>query len=242
MVVVLEAGDATVAAFGIVKDSYIYDEDAILKLLYPITPIEDESTPLVVITTIDFLYIQEIVETSIKNIYYCGTVFTQMFADDINRHPISFLLHDVNHARNTNSIFIELRTDSPELALPFKSIFELTQTSDIDKKIRYSVLLILFIILHENLILMLGIHTITEKILFDGIMTELGQFLNLNHLGKSIPEEFRGSEELIVSYLQVSVHLFMNFLNRSKMVGGRQYRLKNKRQLQTRKVARRSHS
>jgi hypothetical protein len=226
----------------IVKDSNIYEEDVVIKLLYPTTPIENETTPLIVITVIGFLYIQEIVETSIKNIYYCGMVFTKQFADAINFHPIGFLMHDINHARNTNNIFIELRTDSPELSLPFKSIFELTQMPDIDKKIRYSVLLILFYILHENVILMLRIHTITAKILFDTIIAELYQFIDLNHLGKSIPPEFRGSEESIVSYLQVSVHLFMIFLNRSKMAGGRQYRLKNKRQLQTRKVARGSHS
>jgi hypothetical protein len=172
----------------------------------------NESHPLYLITIVSYLYIQELTDAIVHNIYYCGLSYTLQKADGRNHYPYHFLIHDYFHSADSLNLFKKKSRNF------FQKVYDLIMRTTFNKDIRYSILLVMFYILHED-------PTIFNRTSFftDSMNNSLDDFLilkdrwyNLTDLGLSIPRPQRGSEASIDAYLTRSFKHFYEYFQAAK--------------------------
>ena len=176
-----------------------------------------ESHPLYLITIISYLYIQEITNAIVHNIYYCGLAYKLQKADGQNHYPYHFLMHDYFHSYDSITLF------KVASRLFFQKIYDLIMRTTFNKEIRYSILLVLFYNLHEDSTIV-GYNAKKQMLTFrDSMDDSLEDFLiskerwyDLDDLGLSIPKAHRGSEESIDAYVTHSFKLFYEYFQAAK--------------------------
>jgi hypothetical protein len=166
------------------------------------------SQPLFIITIISYIYVQEFVDAIVHNVYYCGLAYKLQNADDQNLYPYHFLMHDYLHGSVSLNIF------AVKPRIYFEKLFTLIMRTTFQKDIRYSILLILFYLLHEA-------NSRSPIIINDmaSLNTSMRAFYeqsadrwyNTDDLGFSIPKAYRGSEESIDTYIVHSFRLFYEY-------------------------------
>jgi hypothetical protein len=172
----------------------------------------NESHPLYLITIISYLYIQEITNAIVHNIYYCGLAYKLQKADGRNHYPYHFLMHDYLHTYDSIKVF------KATSRLFFQKIYDLIMRTTFNKEIRYSILLVLFYNLHEEPTLfeynsvkgMLVVRDSMNDCLEDFLLYK-DRFYDSDDLGLSIPKQHRESEESIDAYLIRSYKLFYDY-------------------------------
>jgi hypothetical protein len=169
----------------------------------------DISQPLYLITIISYIYVQEFVDAIVHNVYYCGLAYKLQKADGVNRYPYHFLMHDYFHSRDSRLVFLT----TPRIY--FERLYTLIMRTTFKKDIRYSILLVLFYLLHEDESLieyMASLKTGLDHFYYDSS----GRFHDVEDLGLSIPKADRGSEASIDAYVTHSFKLFYEYFQAVK--------------------------
>jgi hypothetical protein len=188
-------------------DPYTESEEAfILYRLYS-TDV-DISQPLYLITIISYIYIQEFVDAIVHNVYYCGLAYKLQKADGINHYPYHFLMHDYRHSIDSRIVFLT----TPRIY--FERLYTLITRTTFKKEIRYSILLVLFYILHEDRFVI--VHMDSLKAGFDQFHEQGYRWSDVEDLGLSIPKPYRESEESIEAYITLSFKRFYEYFQAVK--------------------------
>lgn len=167
-----------------------------------------------------YLTLDEIITSFLKRVAYCGLESDFSYADGYKIVPLEFLTHDIAHGKFNQHTCYGMQ------GLDFKSVenyYDYCKSSVLDKKILYSVKLILFLLLHESACSFFQ-DKMSEKELFNTIMKKfvenldepIKRFMNLNDLGESIPKEFRGSKDSIENYILESCKVYVDLYNKWK--------------------------
>jgi hypothetical protein len=167
-----------------------------------------ESQPLYLITIISYIYIQEFVDAIVHNIYYCGLAYKLQKADGDNHYPYHFLSHDYFHGTDSLSLF----TIKPRIY--FERLYTLIMRTTFNKDVRYSILLMLFFLLHEEKGLLYDLNDGKTSIrsIENSLDTLIdGRWYEADDLLLSIPKPYRESEESINAYLTLSFKRFHEY-------------------------------
>jgi hypothetical protein len=161
--------------------------------------------------------INEIIESFLDNIFYCGFSYNINYADGILMTPFEFMRHDIIHGNNY--FFIKKDLDI-ELLKEFYNY-----SKDIDKEAFKKINLIFFLIVHESYIIFFpsSLEKIENNIdsLFSYLQSSITRFIRTNDLGELIPKSYRTGIREIMKYLYECVdiyliHLIIFYCNKEK--------------------------
>jgi hypothetical protein len=166
--------------------------------------------PLYLITIVSYLYIQEFIDAIVHNVYYCGLAYKYQTADGTIVDPMEFLMHDYVHSEDSLNLF------KKKSRIYFEKLYTLIMKTTFNKGIRYSILLLLFYLLHEDsqvLHTYIGNYKFTyfTATLSSGtknLLAQRGRFYDPDDFRPSIPKAHRGSEASIDAYLILSFKRF----------------------------------
>ena len=167
-----------------------------------------------------YLTLDEIITSLLKRVAYCGLEYDFSYADGYKIVPLEFLTHDIAHGKfNQHTCYGMQGVDFTSV----ENYYNYCKSSVLDKKILYSVKLILFILLHESACSFFQDKMSGEE-LFNTIMKKfvenldepIKRFMNLNDLGQSIPKEFRGNKDSIENYILECCKVYVDLYNKWK--------------------------
>ena len=152
------------------------------------------------ISIIQYLTINQIIETFLDNVFLCSMTFKKQYADSRLYTPIEFLSHDIVHGLRM-SLF---ETENQKY---LKLFYEYCKNGELDQDKKYSVLLIIFLQIHELYINFFNFpDEITELMIKNSLQDEYYRFFDRKDLALSIPEKFRDD---ITNYLDNCIKLYI---------------------------------
>ena len=208
----------------------------------------DDNTFL--ITILDYLRLDEIINTYLDNIFICGVSTDMIYADGRYLTPFEFLEHDIIHSNNYKwACFQRVNLDVENL----KGFLHFVNTNpDFNKETKYSIKTMVFLLIHE-LFCDFFRQNLNEKYLYDEIASHLHRFKDIRDLGELIPKSHRQTPEnpdSIEKYLKICVKIYIDALNMffslpketkpSSEKGGKSKRKRNSKRSQNRKKKRKT--
>jgi len=164
------------------------------------------------IVVVDYLSIGEIIVSMLDGAMFCGFASTSTYADGNLLLPLEFTGHDIAHGNFSRYVCNGQNQANFESVQVFYDFCENTLA---DKKQFYFIKFIIFYILHESTCGFFGSNSapkLVESILrwtIENLDNPIERFLNDNDLAKSIPPPYRGSVELITSFLNEAATLYI---------------------------------
>ena len=169
------------------------------------SPLPETGDPLFLINVVDYLYIQELVQSMLANVYYCGFAYKNQMADGNMRSPCSFVEHDIFHKTFTTQAF-------ESIPITFcQKVYTRIMSTTFNKKVRYSILLMLFYILHEDSTVFKDFIGDLNAASGDIVYGDIDRWTDPDDLGMSIPKGHRESDKSIKAYLEKSAKLFIEY-------------------------------
>lgn len=178
------------------------------------------STPhdqlIYLITIIDYLSIDEVISSFLDNFIMCGISPSFIYADGRYLTPFEFCMHDITHGRNYKGLCFTRSALSKSDLLSF---YQFCKNTISNKNELYSVKFMVFLLIHESYcdffpakhLPIISKARVLSSITDTGFL-HIGRFFEENDLGLSIPEKYRGSEEKIRQYLDLSTEVYLREL------------------------------
>jgi len=192
--------------------SHLYNNEH----LGPYTTSLDPNFNIFLITIIDYLTLDEINNSFLDNVIYCGMTSEFTYADGSFYSPFEFLHHDIVHGKNYHFACYNrnglIRTD-------LKTFYEYSKTVEESPESPFSQIyamkLMMFLLIHESLCDFFTSSTTKDTILHSILKAPqmyMARFLNDNDLGLSLPKKVRGNPELITEYLGWAADVYLSRL------------------------------
>jgi hypothetical protein len=188
--------------------------------IVPYTTSENENTNIYLITIMKYFTIDEILNSYLNNVFYCGITYNFTYADGRELTPFEFLEHDIVHAENYNyACFGGMGLSRKHI----KSFYEYCVTTTLKKSEKYAIKFMLFLLIHESMcdyfpIKKYDIERINKDLieysLFNDRLSRIERFINLNDLGKSIPIEYRENMSTILKYINYASGIYIRELKK----------------------------
>lgn len=184
------------------------ESGAFKKLYYGNT---EDINDIFLITILDYLRLDEIINTFLDNIFICGiSIKETIYADGRKLTPFEFLEHDIAHASNYKGlcfIRVQLNIEGLKNFLAF-----VNGNPEFDRAKKYSIKVIVFLLIHEALCDFFWKPDLT----YAQVNRELShQIINrlqdTNDLGELIPKSYR-EETKIKEYIEMCIKNYVDTL------------------------------
>jgi hypothetical protein len=183
----------------------------------------------ILITPITYFTLDEILSSYLDDTYLCGICYDLLFADGVERTPIEFLEHDINHA----DVYIGNCAEKFSKFVVFKDFYSYCQRNCSPEQLQ-SVKFILFLLLHESVCTFKFTENWEkenrDKLLIDNLLennnyVRMDDFIDDNGLWTLIPKKYRipagehitAREKIVPLYFKISCGLFFNALDNFKI-------------------------
>jgi len=182
---------------------------------------KDEFTYLII--ALDYLTLDEINESLLNRIVYCGLVSKKAYADNVNLLPIQFVCHDIEHGYTMSGYCVSKQKEGIGHLNKIKDFYNYCKNNIMDKVELYHIQFAIFYIVHEidgldacNFNKYSDVDKFVISFLTPTVLVKdpMQRFMDYRtDLGSSIPEEYGGSEEEIKRFLKDVGTTYIKYMN-----------------------------
>jgi hypothetical protein len=169
----------------------------------------EDINDIFLITILDYLRLDEIINTFLDNIFICGISTKMIYADGRELTPFEFLEHDITHASNYKGycfIRMQLNVEGLKNFLAF-----VNENTEFDKAKKYSIKVIIFLLIHEAMCDFFWSPGLTYAQVNRELSYQIMKRLqDTNDLGELIPKSYR--ESRIEEYIEMCVKNYVDAL------------------------------